>query len=55
MKRDLTDIYKDKTESLFKLFKYFNGNQSISRNQNLIPDEKIKTLLDQDLKNLLNI
>jgi len=55
MKRDLTDIYTDKTDSIFELFKYFNGNQRISRNLNLIPDEKIKKLLDQDLKNLLNI
>jgi len=54
-KRYLKDIYKDKAKSLYELFNYFNYNQRLQRNQNIIPDEKIKMLLDQEIKRLLNI
>jgi len=54
-KRIWTDIYKDKIKSLFELSKYFKGNKKLTRFRNIIPDDKLKILLDQDLKNLLNL
>lgn len=54
-KRDLTDIYKDKAESLFELCKYFNRKEKTTKFMNIVSDQKIKIIFDQDLKNFLNL
>jgi len=54
-KSNLNDIYKYKVKSLNELFNYFNYNQISQRNKNIILDEKIKILLDHDIKKFLNI